>query len=406
MNKKASTWSIALLISGATIGAGILGLPIQTGLAGFIPSLVAITILWFFMFISGSVIAEHYLRAEDSGMDLPGIFERAFGPVGKYVAAVGYLINYYGIMVAYLAASVACLRFFLHVNIPDVFYVLIFFVPATFIALYGMKLVLKANIALMLIMGVSFVVLVVMSSKHISFERYTFHDWEYIPLCLPVILTAFVFHNIIPAICRNLEHDKKAIRKAMFIGTLLPCVVNILWVAVVTGALPLTGAHGIEAAAAANQPATVPLAGFIHSKTLTLATMIFSFAAIFTSYVAVAVGLRNFFHDLLPHHGKEIKPFWPIFFTYGPPLAVVLIYPKLFLSALDIAGGVGVVIIFGILPAMMMIKGRRTTLRYVTGCFLIVVFAAIMLMTIAKEGNLIKIKPDIEHWKTVHHAQE
>ena len=402
MKQIATTWSIALLISGATIGAGILGLPIQTGQAGFIPSFVAITVLWLFMFISGSIIAEHYLRAEDKGIDLPGIFERAFGTSGKYVAAVGYLINYYGIMVAYLAASTACLRFFVPVNIPDAFYVLIFFIPATFIALYGMNLVLKANTILMLIMGVAFIVLITTVSGEINFERYSFQDWEYIPFCLPVILTAFVFHNIIPSICRNLDHDKKAIRKAMFVGTLLPCVVNIIWVAVVTGALPL---ESIEAAAVANQPATVPLASFIKSNTLTMATMIFSFAAIFTSYVAVAVGLRNFFHDMFSWGKQEVKPFWPIFFTYVPPLLVVLIYPQLFLSALDIAGGVGVVIIFGILPAMMMIKRHHTTLRYITGWFLIIIFIAIMLMTIAKEANLITIKPHIEYWKSVHQVK-
>ncbi|OQY11142.1 MAG: hypothetical protein B6I31_05465 [Desulfobacteraceae bacterium 4572_19] len=372
MKQIATTWSIALLISGATIGAGILGLPIQTGQAGFIPSFVAITVLWLFMFISGSIIAEHYLRAEDKGIDLPGIFERAFGTSGKYVAAA------------------------------DAFYVLIFFIPATFIALYGMNLVLKANTILMLIMGVAFIVLITTVSGEINFERYSFQDWEYIPFCLPVILTAFVFHNIIPSICRNLDHDKKAIRKAMFVGTLLPCVVNIIWVAVVTGALPL---ESIEAAAVANQPATVPLASFIKSNTLTMATMIFSFAAIFTSYVAVAVGLRNFFHDMFSWGKQEVKPFWPIFFTYVPPLLVVLIYPQLFLSALDIAGGVGVVIIFGILPAMMMIKRHHTTLRYITGWFLIIIFIAIMLMTIAKEANLITIKPHIEYWKSVHQVK-
>ena len=45
MNKRKMSWQIVLttacMITGNLIGAGILGLPINTGLAGFIPSLIA-----------------------------------------------------------------------------------------------------------------------------------------------------------------------------------------------------------------------------------------------------------------------------------------------------------------------------------------------------------------------------
>jgi len=33
-------WTLALLITGTTVGAGILGLPIKTGLSGFLPSIL------------------------------------------------------------------------------------------------------------------------------------------------------------------------------------------------------------------------------------------------------------------------------------------------------------------------------------------------------------------------------
>ena len=52
---------------------------------------------------------------------------------------------------------------------------------------------------------------------------------------------AFAFHVIIPTVCRNLKWQHRACRQALLIGTLLALVLNILWVFVVIGSLPLVG---------------------------------------------------------------------------------------------------------------------------------------------------------------------
>ena len=88
--------------------------------------------------------------------------------------------------------------------------------------------------------------------------RLTFMDWHFLPASLPVVDTAFHFHNIIPTISRNMNHDLSAIRKAMFIGTFIGLIMNIIWVVVVIAGLPLEGTSQdtILAAFQENLPAT------------------------------------------------------------------------------------------------------------------------------------------------------
>ena len=81
--------SIAVLITGNLVGAGILGLPINTGLAGFFPSLAAMLACWALMLGSALVIADQTLKSDDENFDLPSLFGQTLGPVGRWLAIGG-----------------------------------------------------------------------------------------------------------------------------------------------------------------------------------------------------------------------------------------------------------------------------------------------------------------------------
>ena len=103
--KRPSILSVALLIAGAAVGAGILGLPVQTGMAGALPALIALSLMWLVSLTTSWIIADSYLRGNDAQADLASIYQHELGAWGKWLTVVGYLINYYGIMVAYLKQS-------------------------------------------------------------------------------------------------------------------------------------------------------------------------------------------------------------------------------------------------------------------------------------------------------------
>nr|NGX30096.1 Tyrosine-specific transport protein [Candidatus Anoxychlamydiales bacterium] len=53
-----------LLISGTTIGAGMLGLPVTTGFAGFFPTLFVLLFFWGYMLITAFLYLEANLSVK------------------------------------------------------------------------------------------------------------------------------------------------------------------------------------------------------------------------------------------------------------------------------------------------------------------------------------------------------
>ena len=149
MKEKKRIWQIALLITGATIGAGILGLPIQTGLAGTLPTLVGLVGAWLLFLITGMVLMERFVDENSDVNDYPTAYREDFGRGGEWLAILGYLINYYGIMVAYICGGAAIAQYLIPWALPGWFTVLIFFVPATVVTLFGLRIVLDANAIVM-----------------------------------------------------------------------------------------------------------------------------------------------------------------------------------------------------------------------------------------------------------------
>ena len=102
-----STISAAALVSGTTIGAGVLALPTATAPAGFLPSSAALCVAWFYMTISGLLIAELSInKMGETGKQGVGLLELFRSYLGKNLARVGsaaYFFFFYAVLVAFLA---------------------------------------------------------------------------------------------------------------------------------------------------------------------------------------------------------------------------------------------------------------------------------------------------------------
>ncbi len=84
----------------------------------------------------------------------------------------------------------------------------------------------------------------------------------------------------------------------------------------------------------------------------------FAFFAIMTSFLSVALSFVDFLADGLKIKKTPVGKLILATLVLGPPFLCAMIYPTIFLIALNIAGGFGAVILFGILPALMVWKGR------------------------------------------------
>ncbi len=87
----------------------------------------------------------------------------------------------------------------------------------------------------------------------------------------------------------------------------------------------------------------------------------FSLFAMLTSFLPSAVSFVDFLKDglsKLTH--QRVRNDLPIFImVFIPPTICALVYPTIFLHALSFAGGFIDVLLFGVLPALVVLMGRR-----------------------------------------------
>jgi tyrosine-specific transport protein len=394
--------TVVLLITGTTVGAGMLGLPIKTGLSGLLPSLIGMIVVCGLMLVTAWILARKIIESEHTTSDLPTLFQQELGAPGKWLSIIGYLTIFYGLLVAYLSGASSILVNLIQLPLSRQAWIITFFIMATGVIMFGLDLVRKGNVAIMTVLGVSFVCLLIKTGQNLNPQHLSYTDWHFVPSALPIIVCAFAFHGIIPSVCRSLKWQTRACWQALFIGTLLALVLNVLWMLAVIGALPLTGQgqENILAAFHKNLPATVPLSMALHSKVITTAGMFFSLAAIITSYFGVGIAFMGFFRDLISSYGKKSNRFKEALLTFGPPFIVALVYPNLFLKALDMVGGIGVLLVFGCLPGLMVIKSKRKQAIWQRfgGYAMLCLFGLLIFLELFQELGWLQIHPNVEYW--------
>jgi tyrosine-specific transport protein len=98
---KEKPFTATLLIAGCMIGAGMIGLPVISALAGFIPSMIAMVLAYFFATSTGLLLVEAALWFDEK-VHLTSLAEFTLGRVGKWIAWSFFLFLFYAIFVAYI----------------------------------------------------------------------------------------------------------------------------------------------------------------------------------------------------------------------------------------------------------------------------------------------------------------
>lgn len=392
---------IVLLITGSLIGAGILALPVNTGLAGFIPSLVGMGIIGGAMFFTAVILGREATRTRQATFNYPSLYGNYLGKTGKWIAIFANLLILYGLLTAYLTGATTIITNLLNLSSAKPVVMLTFALIVSGLTVTGVSIVGKYNAVLTMLMLTAFAVIVLVVEGHIDAQRLTYTDWSFLPATAPIIVTAFHFHNIIPTVCHSVKWNSSIIWKTMLVGMLLGYTMNALWIHAGAGALPLEGSNvSLLTAFEKNLPATVPLSQIIGSRLFTTGAIIFSLLAITTSYLANGIGLMAFIEDLMVNHFKKSGRALNILLSFGPPVLISLIYPDIFLKAIDIVGGIGIVVLFGILPSIIAIIRAGSARMRTLGVVMALVFGAFLVLELGQEFGMLRISPSIEYWNS------
>ncbi|MFA6355943.1 MAG: aromatic amino acid transport family protein [Candidatus Omnitrophota bacterium] len=391
---------VALLVVGGIIGAGILALPVNTGLAGFIPSSLNLLLFGLGMFFTASVLAKEAVLERTDNFNYPSMYRKYLGVTGKWVAVTANLLLLYGLLVAYITGGSTIISKLFSIPAEYHRWVTIgFFTVLVGIIASNLKIVVKINAVFTVLMFTTFIAIVSMGIPHVKAQNLTYTDLQFLPCTVPIIVTAFNFHNVIPTVCKSLKWDIKLILRTILIGMAAGYAMYVIWMFIGVGAVPVEGGEAsLIYAFDHNLPATIPLSGMINNPVFLVIAMVFSLVALTASCIANSTGLLAFVEDLMENTFRVRGRLFAVVIAFIPPLILSLKFPDLFLTALNIAGGFGIILLFGILPSVIAVSKSKGWRR--EAAFLIMlVFIAAFVFEVFQETGMLRIKPEVEYYK-------
>lgn len=361
---KNETVGSSLLVGGTAIGAGMLALPLTTGVGGFYHATFLFLVIFLFMLTSLFYLLEATLMTNNPTSNLVTICKDRLGPIGAGTAWISFLMLLYAVAAAYLSGGGSLITDLVTTlfkfNIHSAFGVLIFLTIFGCIIIFDTKVVDFINRVCMVGLISSFLLLLIFVSPHIEPSHYSSGKPEYLWAAVPVVALSFTSHIIIPSLRNYLQSNITKLKKALLWGSTIPLIFYLLWEFLIIGLLPINGPNSLESLGGEAQPIaklTDTLKKLIGLSWIATLVASFSFFALVTSFFGVALSLYDFlsdgFHIKKTFKGKILL----LFLMFTPPILFALFYPHGFMVALGYAG-VFVAILYGILPVLMVWHGR------------------------------------------------
>jgi len=346
--------AIATLI-GATIGAGVLGIPYVIAQAGFWTGMTVILALGAATLMINLYMGEVVLRTKGRHQ-ISGYAEKYTGKIGKGLASAFMIFGIYGALVAYMigVGSAASTLLSPVLGFSPIHYSLLFFAAVAYVVCRGIRSFGRVEllIASMLILVV--VMIPLFSADRIEASNLAGFDALKLMLPFGVVLFAFMGSPAIPEMREELGRDRKKLMKAIIIGSLIPLVVYILFAAVVVGIV----GSGFGQLGEGERIATVALSLFVRPEIGLLAN-IFAVLAMTTSFLALGIAMSETFQ-----YDYRVKKAASLFLTLSVPLAFFLADALLFdvTNFINILGIVGSVTggIIGLLIILMHHRAKKS----------------------------------------------
>ncbi|KAK9804780.1 hypothetical protein WJX72_004945 [[Myrmecia] bisecta] len=379
------------LITGSTVGAGILALPAVSAPAGFFPSTSVMLACWSLLALEAMAIAEVNLalRARrlkagemeaDEVVTLRQMAESTLGPLGASAMSLVYLGLSYSLLTAYIS-KVSELLTGMSSGLMTPATCAVAFTTAAGLTLCkgGTGTADLLNRAMTAGLMVLFVGIIASGASHADWSALTTHaDWSTAPQTVPIMFLALVFHDLIPVLCSYLGDDRGRVRSALLAGSAVPLTMFMAWNAVALSLVQQPGTLTDQGTVVAG-PGLDPLALLMQSggAGMGCAVAAFSLLAIGTSFIGTSLGLSATLTMELKTLSEALqKPEaadsaetgtpWPsteqdeevlrlcvFLVALAPPLALSLSNPGAFFQMLQAAGAYGMTLLYGVAPPLM-----------------------------------------------------
>ncbi|GAB4221999.1 MAG: aromatic amino acid transport family protein [Francisella sp.] len=354
MNKVSKTKQVGAIaiIAGTAIGAGMLGIPFAVAAVGFNYAVISLFLVWIIMYATALLIVEANI-SQPLGVDMDSIAYNTLGSLGKVFNLAFYFLLLYSLLTAYVFIGGQLFQTYILIwfNLDNTSLAkLLFCLFFGFFIYKGIKVVFSVNkifLSLKILAFIFFVIFIapkvntaLLESKSLGIEYFWF--------AIPILVTSFGFHIVIPSI-RNYFDNDIVFRRTVAIGSLLPLIVYLILVVVTLGTISLYGDNGFIALNKAGKTLAQGYEVLGHSSSL-IFIRIFENVAVITSFLGVALALFSFNNDLYNLNNR--KKTLNIIITLLPPLIFAIYFVDSFITALGYAS-IFVSLLLIVQPALM-----------------------------------------------------
>jgi len=279
-----------------------------------------------------------------------------------------FLLLLYALCAAYMTGGASLLGNTLEqfggITLPAHLDALLFTIVLGAFVYFGTRTVDYANRFLISLKGTAFFLVILFLIPHIDVHHLFIHPNPHLGwlTALPILITSFGFHIVIPNLRDYLHSDVRKLKRAVFVGSLIPLIIYLLWETVILGIIPIEGPHGFSVLLSNGGGLTEmvnQLSTTLHRPVLGFVINFFTDVAITTSFLGVSMGLLHFVRDACSlNKGRKGEKAVGALITFLPPLCFAWFYPRGFVLALNYAS-IFVVVLLIIIPVWMTYKLRK-----------------------------------------------
>ena len=175
-----------------------------------------------------------------------------------------------------------------------------------------------------------------------------------------MIICAFGYATIIPSIRDYLGGNEKQLKRIVMVGSIIPLVLYLIWIAVIQGAISRYGDHGLIAMSSSDNTNSLlmqQLTAIAHQPLLASISVTFISICSITGLLGVSLCMTDFLADGLKQKKEGIRKLGVVCLTLLPSTVITIIKPSIFIQALAYAG-ICCIYILIFLPVAMYIRGK------------------------------------------------
>ncbi len=324
------------LVIGTAIGAGFLALPLS-GAHLNVPLIVAATLICIFVTYRSSVMAVDLNEFYQSSASLDKLCRIHVGR-GLFIVA---LTSLYLLSLSFLTGYFACFSDMLCAFLPVNRSIGIIASACGLFLILSLRTRLFSNLNSLFVFAFLAAILLILlqiAMKCSSGAIETQANLRELPCFLPILFASFTMQTVCPYIYKNLDGQKKTIRRALFLGCLIPGVIYALWMICVLKTASQDPA--LWQRLRAHEISVGELIAFLCDRLpyASVGAILKTVTAlgVVTSAIGYGVGLLQSLQNLLP------KPLARFFICFLPAV-INLFAPNLFIHILTFIGMISAV---------------------------------------------------------------